>query len=261
MSFIKHSNVAMQVAGQSLNIVNNIEDELHNVGLQTSGTSRNIILNSNLSDRNAVQIIASSTKDDGGSVLIQSTWDDDASILLDTTSSATGYGGITLLPGINSGIHIGNKNGLVASSINIDSGIGRIYIGSGSVASTSEVNIGNTSGGTTFIGDVKTSVAYGYSYYDTIPSSGSTCNSKVGTASFTATTISNGDTFTFTINNTHAGTVGTVSMTCSTDVTGAIVQMQSITWNQNSDITIVVKNVGSQSTGSVTFKFSFMSFN
>lgn len=261
MSFIKHSNVAMQVAGQSLNIVNNIEDELHNVGLQTSGTSRNIILNSNLSDRNAVQIIASSTKDDGGSVLIQSTWDDDGAILLDTTYSATGYGGITLLSGINSGIHIGNKDGLVASSINIDSGEGRIYLGSGSVASTSEVNIGNTSGGTTFIGNVKTSVAYGYTYFDTIPISGSTCNSKVGTAIFDNVTITSGSINTFTINNNKAGSCGIVSLTCSTNVNNASVQIQSITWNSGTSIVIVVKNSGSESTGSVTFTFSFMSFN
>jgi hypothetical protein len=95
MSSINQTNVALQSTRLSLNVVNDIINELHNVGLQTNATSGNIILNSGLSDRNAVQIIASSTKDDGGSVLIQSTWDDDGAILLDTTSSITKYGGIT----------------------------------------------------------------------------------------------------------------------------------------------------------------------
>ncbi len=166
----------------------------------------------------------------------------------------------TLLPGINSGIHIGNSNGLGASSININSGEGRIYLGSGSVASTSEVNIGNAIGGTSFIGPIQTSVTTGYTYSGSIPVSGSTCNSKVGTASFTAT-ITSGSTNTFTIANNCAGTVGIVSMTCATTTTDAIVQMQSITWTANTNIVIIVRNVGASPTGSVTFTFSFMSFN
>jgi len=256
MSFIKDSNVEMQVSRQSLNIVNNIENELHNIGLQTSGTSGKIVLNSALEDQNAVQIIASSTGD-GGGVLIQSSYNDDDSIVLQTTDP-DGWGGITLSPGNDSGTYIGNSNGLGGSSVHIRSGAGSINIASNT--NTGVVNIGNTTGGITLGGPIFASLSTGYTYYSTVPSSGATCNSKVGTASFT-TTIASGSTNTFTISNNCAGTVGIVSMTCATTVTGAIVQIQSITWTLNTNIAIVVRNVGSQSTGSVLFTFSFMSFN
>jgi len=94
-------------------------------------------------------------------------------------------------------------------------------------------------------------------YSGVIPSSGAECNSKVGTATFTAS-IDLGASHTFTISNTYAGSVGIVTMYCNSD---SVLQIQTIVWTSEISIAITVRNLGPDSVGPILFTFSFMSFN
>lgn len=84
--------------------------------------------------------------------------------------------------------------------------------------------------------------------------------SKAGTATFTGVTVANAGTQNFTISNGVAGSGGIVTLSGAFPA-NCIPVITSVTWTTNTSIVIGITNQGSATSGSISWVFSFISFN
>jgi len=239
MDFFKQQNVGIQLGSQALHVIDELENELHSVGLQTeiNGTSGPIVLSSAYNNDNY-----------------------DPSVYLGAPGE---YGSIYLVAD--------GSNGYIELSANYP-GTGAIYLNASGVGGSIELDATNTGGYIELLttSGVHTNASTGYLYDDiSMPSSGLspiTCHGKVGVVTFTPITINANNTVPLTITNSRSGSCGNVTMEILSGITDAsgtnysIPYINSISWNSGS-IVIVVGNKGTQTISNASIKFTFMSFN
>jgi hypothetical protein len=274
----KNSLVGIQVAEIALDICNSLENELHEVGLQTNleGTTGPIVLASSYNDtyNGNIRLISNSAesgiwlKADSakGWVEIDTSWEGSDALVLDASSGTTG--GIIIKPASNGTVAIGNTSGISESNINIKQGAGNINIGT---SQTGPVNIGNTTGNTTLTGTVTTSPITGGYLYSSVPAvTGSigvttlTCNGKVGSVTFRRIEITDSNNpITLIINNTKAGSDGLISVAFNGPSPGSSPYLLSTNWSAGNNITIIINNsTMGNSTGPMSYVVvKFFSFN
>ncbi len=274
---MKNSLVGIQVAEIALDICNSLENELHEVGLQTNiaGTTGPIVLASsyNDTDNGNIRLISNSVESGiwlqadsaKGWVEIDTSWEDSNALALYALGN---NGGIIIQQDIHGIIAIGNTNGLSGSNINIKQGAGNINIGT---SQTGPVNIGNTTGNTTVTGTITTDPVTGGYLYSSVPAvTGSTevttltCNGKVGSVTFRSIEILDSNhPITLTINNTKAGSDGLVSVAFNSPAAGSSPYLLSTNWSAGNNITIIINNsTTDHTTGPMSYVVvKFFSFN
>jgi len=277
MSFIKNSLVGIKTAEIALDICNSLENELHEVGLQTNleGTTGPIVLASSYNDtyNGNIRLISNSAESGiwlqadsaKGWVEIDTSWEGPNALSLYSSGS---NGGIIMQQANNGTIAIGNTSGISESNINIKQGAGNINIGT---EQTGSVNIGNTTGNTTVTGTITTDpVTGGYLYSSTPVVTGSigvttlTCNGKVGSVTFRRIEITDSNNpITLIINNTKAGSDGLVSVAFNGPSPGSSPYLLSTNWSAGNNITIIINNsTMGNSTGPMSYiVVKFFSFN